>query len=89
MRRDEWCSFFCCAIDIRWDCLPMPMKLFWDVCFVMNLYRDPLALFEAQEGARKLAVVSGHRHDSLGGHFDGFCLDGEGVVGWRVGLREQ
>ena len=81
MRRNERSAFLCRAIHICGYRLPVPVQLLGSVGLVVDVDGDRLPLFEAEQRAGKLAVVSRHGNDAVGGEFNGFYCDGERVVG--------
>ncbi len=79
-------AFFGCAVYVGGNELAVPVELLGDVGVVVDVDGDGLALFEAEERAGELAVVSGGGDDAVGREFNGAGGDAEGVVGWGGGL---
>ncbi len=80
MGSDEGRAFFRGSIHIGGNELPVPVQLFRPVGLVVNVDSHWLAFFQAQQRARKLAVVGGRGDDAIRSELNGLDRDGEGVV---------
>jgi len=83
-RRDEGRPFLRRAIHIRRNELSVPMQLLWGVRIVVYVYRHRLALFEAQQRSRELAVISDRGDDVFGSNLD--CTGFDGEIAYEVCL---
>src|SRR5579871_1969258 len=65
------CSFLRRSINICRNHLTMPMKLFRNICFVVNVYSNLLAFFKTKQWARELPAIGGEGNDAVLSNFDG------------------
>ena len=87
MRRNERRAFFRGAIDIGGKKLPVPMQLLGRVGLIVNVDRDRLAFFEAEQRPRELTVVGSRGDDAIRGQFHRLHGDGQGVIRSAAGLQ--
>jgi hypothetical protein len=81
---NEGRAFFRSAVNVGWQELAVPMKLFRRVGIVVYVDDDPLALGETQQGTGELAVVDARGDGHILAKLDDANADVDRVVGLPV-----
>ena len=79
-RGNEWRALLRGAVHIGRYLLAVPVQLLGRIRLVVNVHGNRLALFEADEWPRELAIVGGERDDPFWRDLDGRRLDVQRVV---------
>src|SRR5471030_1927981 len=87
MSGNERRAFFRGAIDIGRKKLPVPMQLLGRVRLVVDVDRELLAFFEAEQRPGELTVVGSCGDDAIRGQLHRLHGDGHGVIRRTAGLH--